>query len=286
MLCFRLVRLELSSPSLSITKTLATRSLSGYAASFQHADDTASKSAVPPPFVSFSIPFPNSPESELKSWVTVVSTAKPATYPRSEVLFRILSTNLAAARFSKENRSRTEPLVSTTRASRKGSLDCEVNCSTFSGGLLLSRMWMSDGSKSFTACPWLLTAKNTATSSTFLRTVHGRMARLEKPGATCDAAPLLPPLGSQSSQVPPSDSSPTALSSACNRSVSAKVCDPCDGWGLLASAACTVLLWIRAARSWRAKGANALVGSSLRKTPSSRSIASRSFKAIAADAAT
>src|SRR5580704_5025787 len=231
-LCLRLLWLELSSPSLRITRTLATRSPSGYSPSFLHANETASKSDVPPPLASLSIPFPNSTGSALKSCITVGSVAKPAMNPRSAGLLSTFWTNLVAAPLSNENRSWTEPLVSTNRANRKGSFDCGANCTTFSGGLLSSRIWMLDASKSFTMCPWLLTEKNRATSSTLLRMVQTPAAWPTGLRGTSEAVPLLPPIlgesasarAPQSSQVAHAGSSPNVASWAYNLSVFGKVC--------------------------------------------------------------
>src|SRR5580693_8567127 len=275
MLCFRVPWLELSSPSLRITRTLATRSSSGYAPSFLHANKTASKRAVPPPFARLSIPFPSSIGSALKSWVTLGSLANPAMNPRSAGLLSTFCTNLVAALFSKENRLCTEPLVSTSRARRKGSLDWGANCTTLAGGLLSSRILMLDASKSFTMCPWLLTEKNRATSSTFLRMVQTPPAPLATFRGASETAPLSPPnLGASASAKAPqssqeSDSSPNVASCAFNLSVLGKVCCACEtdtvvaDRELAAPAARTALLCSRAARFLRATGAKALVGSSL-----------------------
>jgi len=54
------------------------------------------------------------------------------------VLFSIFSTNFVAARFSNENRSCTEPLVSTSRANRRGSFDCGAIAAPFSEFIVIT----------------------------------------------------------------------------------------------------------------------------------------------------
>src|ERR1700733_7293337 len=122
--------------------------------------------------------------------------------------------------------------------------------------------------------------------------VQAVLAWLVTPGGTSDTMPLLPltTLGfasasvPQSSQGPVSDSSPTALNWPFNLSLFGKVCNGCApgavavGWRLpaLAFRSAIFLLWARIARFLRAAGANGLVGSSLRKKFSSRSVVAKS----------
>src|ERR1700683_673473 len=94
---------------------------------------------------------------------------------------------------------------------------------------------MLDASKSFTKCPWLVTEKNRATSSTLLRIVHTPPVRLGRLRDASDAGPLLPSnLGEsasarapQSSQLVLAGSSPNVASWAFNLLVLGKVCSGC-----------------------------------------------------------
>ena len=66
------------------------------------------------------MPFPSSPGFALKSCTITASFEKPATNARSVVWLSTFSTNFAAAFFSNEKRSFTEPLVSISKPRRNG----------------------------------------------------------------------------------------------------------------------------------------------------------------------
>src|SRR5271169_4585044 len=104
---------------------------------------------------------------------------------------------------------------------------------------------MLDASRSFTMCPWLVTEKNSATSSTLLRIVQTPATRPAELFGAVEAAPLAPGVLSETasasapqfSQVPASDSLPNPLSCAFNRSLLGKVCGGCEAATVVADRA-------------------------------------------------